>query len=116
MAVYTIERFEVRADSRDLAEQAMHELATYVRAELPGSMWTTYRDVHAPHRFVAITRSEDMIAETRRRDAPGSQAFAAALAPILVGAVDAAQLELVTSSDLAPRHRPGRGGARRRPR
>lgn len=108
MAVYTIARFEVRPDARDQAERAMHEFASYVRKELPDSMWTTYRDPRAPTHYISLIRADDPAADDRHRNAPGTQAFVTALYPLVVGEVEFTQLELVTSSDLAPRHRPGR--------
>lgn len=51
MAVFTIARFEIRPEARDQAERAMHAYASYVRSELPGSMWTAYRDPHAPAHY-----------------------------------------------------------------
>jgi hypothetical protein len=116
MALYHIEQFEVRADARDAAERAMHDYATYVRAELPDSSWTTYRDPHRPTRYMAIMRSTTAVAEERQRSAPGTHAFTTALRDLLAGAVDTAYYELVTSSDLAPRHRERGPGGRRRPR
>jgi len=108
MAVYTIARFEVRSDARDQAERAMHELASYVRKELPDSMWTAYRDPRAPTHYTAFIRADDPGADERHRNAPGTQAFVAMLSPLVVGEVEFTQLELVTSSDLAPRRRTGR--------
>ena len=108
MAVYKTSRFEVRADAREQAERAMHEFAAYVRRELAESMWTVYRDPDLPTRYVAFLRAEHAAAEQRHRDAPGTQAFVAALQPLLVGAFEEAGCELVTSSDLAPRRKPER--------
>lgn len=95
MAVFQLARFEVRPDARDAAERAMHEHATYVRNELPDAMWTTYRDAQYPTRYIAYFRA----------DARAVDAFVAALSPLLVAPADFTELELVTSSDLAPRHR-----------
>ena len=116
MAVFSIARFEVRPEARADAERAIHEFASYVRQELPASSWTTYRDPHAPTRFMALTRADDPAADERHRAAPGTHAFLAALAPLLVGGIDRTEYELVTSSDLARRHHPERRPVRRRPR
>lgn len=107
------ERFEVRADAHEAAERAMHEFAAYVRRELPDSSWTAYRDPASPARYTAFVRADSPAAYERHRSAPGTQAFAAALTPLLVDTIEHADYELVTSSDLAPRHRAERG---RRPR
>jgi len=116
MAVFTIARYEVRPEARADAERAMHEFASYVRRELPASSWTTYREPHDPSRFLSLTRADDVAADERHRNAPGTEAFLAALTPLLSGAIERAEYELVTSSDLAPRHRPERRTGRRRPR
>lgn len=116
MAVFTVARFEVRPEARADAERAIHEFASYVRQELPASSWTTYRDPHAPSHFMALTRADDHAADERHRAAPGTQAFLAAIAPLLVGTISCTEAELVTSSDLARRHRPARRSGRRRPR
>ena len=116
MAMYKLARYVVRADARDEAERAMHELASYVRRELPESSWTTYRDPQAPNHYVSLIRARDAAAEDRYDNAAGTQAFVAALAPILEGKIEYIECELVTSSDLAPRHRERPPGARRRPR
>lgn len=115
MAVFTIARFEIRPDARAAAERAMHALATYVRNELPGSSWTTYRDPHAPTRYIAMTRADDPAADARHHDAPGTRAFFAALGPLLIDDVERSEYELVTSSDLQRRSRSpqARRGARR---
>jgi quinol monooxygenase YgiN len=105
MAVFKIARFEVRPDARDQAERAMHEFASYVRKELPDSAWTTYRDTHSPNHYVSLIRADDPAADERHRNAPGTQAFVDALYPLLVGNVEFADYELVTSSDLARRHK-----------
>jgi quinol monooxygenase YgiN len=105
MAVYKLARFEVRPEAREEAERAMHDFASYVRAELDDSMWTTYRDVDAPNRFVSMIRADNEAADKRHRDAPGTRKFVAALYPLLAGDVEFTQYELVTSSDLAPRPR-----------
>jgi hypothetical protein len=60
----------------------MHDFAAYVRQELPGWTWTVYRDPHDPACYLALIRVEDISADARQRDAPGTQAFAAALAPL----------------------------------
>ena len=98
MAHYALARFELRADQA--AELALHDHASYVRRELPGVMWTAYRDPDAPARYTALVRIEDAKAEAQER-----AAFAAALGPFLVGEVETTVLELVTSSDLQRRHR-----------
>ena len=108
MAVYKTARFAVRPEAREQAERAMHEFASYVRRELADSMWTMYRDPTAPTHYVALSRAASPAAEQQHDSAPGTQAFMAALAPLLVGSIEVTELELVTSSDLAPRHRPAR--------
>jgi len=105
MAVFKIARFQIRADARDEAERAMHAFATYVRTELPGSSWTTYRDPHAPTHYTAMSRADDARADERQRTAPGTQAFTAALSPLLAGEIEITECELVTSSDLQRRRR-----------
>jgi quinol monooxygenase YgiN len=108
MAVFKIARYEVRPDVRLDAERAMHDFATYVRNELPDSSWTTYRDPHAPAHYISLSRADDPAADERQRDAPGTKAFAAALAPLLASAIEVTECELVTSSDLqrrSPRRR-----------
>jgi len=115
MAVFTIGRFEIRPDASDEAERAMHEYASYVRKELPGSSWTAYRDPHAPGHYIAMIRADDATADSRRRDAPGTQAFDAALSMLVIGAVSVNECALVTSSDLQ-RRAPSRPRAPRRAR
>lgn len=105
MAVYTIARFEIRPDALAPAEVAMHAFASYVRAELPGSSWTVYRDPNAPTRFTAFLRTDDAGATERHRGATGTRSFHAALAPLLAGEVETTECALVTSSDLQRRHR-----------
>ncbi|MBS1123556.1 MAG: hypothetical protein H6Q90_5784 [Deltaproteobacteria bacterium] len=106
MAVFKIARYDVRPDAGAQAERAMHEFATYVRKELADSSWTTYRDPHAPTHYVSLLRAETPAADARHRDAPGTQAFLAALEPLLEGKLELTEYELVTSSDLQRRHRP----------
>lgn len=93
----------------------MHELAAYVRNELPGSTWTAYRDPNAPSHYVAFIRADDAAADERHRSAPGTHAFAATLEPLLVGTIEVTECELVTSSDLQrrPPRSPGRRPQRR---
>lgn len=105
MAVYRLARFEVRPEARADAERALHELAAYVRRELPDVMWTTYRDPEVPGRFTTLVRAELPAADDRLRASPGMQALLAALEPLLVAPIEDARCELVTSSDLAPRPR-----------
>jgi quinol monooxygenase YgiN len=105
MAVYWVARFEVRPEAREDAERAMHELASYVRKELPDSMWTAYRDPSSPTHFTCFVRADHPAADERHRKAPGTQAFIAALQPLLVGEIETTYCELVTASDLAPRRR-----------
>ncbi|HSD90944.1 MAG TPA: hypothetical protein VLB44_25645 [Kofleriaceae bacterium] len=102
MPVFMIARFEVRADARTQAEQAMHDLATYVRKELPGVMWSAFRSTD---HYVATMRAENPAALEQYRGAAGTRAFQTALAPLLVGSIDEQPYDLVTSSDLAPRRR-----------
>jgi len=108
MAVYKIARFEIRPEARQEAERAMHEFAMYVRKELPDSMWTTYRDPRAPTHYMSVIRADDPAADERHRKAPGTQKFVEQLYPLVLGLVEFTEYELVTSSDLAPRHKPGR--------
>jgi quinol monooxygenase YgiN len=105
MAVFKVARYEIRPDKCTDAERAMHDLASYVRKELPGSSWTTYRDPHAPAHYLSLSRADDRAADDRHHAAPGVHAFLAALRPLLVGALETTEYELVTSSDLAPRLR-----------
>jgi len=112
MAVFQIARYEIRPDARAEAERAMHEFASYVRKELPDSSWTTYRDPGAPTHYLSLIRAGDPAAHDRHRNAPGTQAFVAALYPLVNGKVELSEYELVTSSDLAPRRRSDRRTAR----
>jgi quinol monooxygenase YgiN len=116
MPVYKLARYVVRPEAREQAERAMHDFASYVRRELPDSSWTTYRDPQQPNHYVSFIRADDPAADDRHRNAPGTQAFVAALYPLVEGTVEFTECELVTSSDLAPRHRERKPGARRRPR
>jgi hypothetical protein len=100
MAVYTIARYEVRSDTRDAAERAMHEHASFVRQNLPAVMWTAYRDPAAPTRYTSLARAEDPASAVRHREA-----LVAALAPHVVGEIEVTGCELVTSSDLQRRRR-----------
>lgn len=106
MAVYQLARYDIRPDAQLDAERAMHEYASYVRAELPDASFTAYRDPAAPSHFIALTRSAHATAEDQRRAATGTRAFDAALAALLERPVEVREYVLVTSSDLAPRHRP----------
>lgn len=103
MAVYSLTRFEVRPDALESIERAMHDYANYVRTELADSTWTVYRDPAVPTRFVCMVRATTPIADDKHRKAPGTQAFLAALTPVLVSSIEDAHMQLVTSSDLAPR-------------
>ena len=108
MAVYQLTRFEVRADANLDVERAMHDLASFVRKELPDSAWTVYRDPDAPSRFCALLRAANRQALGRHGEAAGVRAFEGLLAPVLVGSAEVSEWELVTSSDLAPRPRADR--------
>lgn len=83
----------------------MHDFAAYVRRELPDSSWTVYREAAAPTRYIALLRADTPAAEARFHAAPGTQALLAALSPLVLDPVELATIQLVTSSDLAPRHR-----------
>jgi hypothetical protein len=98
MPVYRLIRFEVRPDARLDAERALHEHASYVRASLPKTIWTTYRT--APTRFVTYVRSNDPADGSK-----ASRALFAALEPLVVGPIEDSECELVTSSDLQRRHK-----------
>src|ERR1043166_7938186 len=95
MPMYTLTRYEVRAEARDMAARAMHEHASFVRRELPDVSWTVYRDPAAPTLYTALVRSDDRAAGERHR-----KMFAAAFASSLVGDAEVSAAELVTSSDL----------------
>jgi quinol monooxygenase YgiN len=105
MPVFTVARFEVRPEAREQAERAMHEFATYVRTELDDSSWTTYRDPKAPAKYMSLIVADSPAAVDRHRNAAGTQAFVAALYPLLVGEIEFTHYDLVTSSDLGRRHR-----------
>lgn len=92
--MFTIARYAIRPEVRADAERAMHEFASHVRQELPDSAWVTYR---APTHYVSLLKSNDPVTDARR--------FEAAIAPFLAGDIERTPYELVTSSDLAPRHR-----------
>ena len=98
MAVYKLARFAVREDAQSVAERAMHDFASYVRNNLPGYQWTTYRETGGPARYVALIRVGDPA-----EDGVASKAFDKALGPHLDGPPELTEWELVTSSDLAPR-------------
>jgi quinol monooxygenase YgiN len=106
MAVYKVAHYRIRPDARDSAERILHDLASYVRKELPDVMWTTYRDRANPTKLISIARAETPAAEERYTAAPGTQAFAAALGALVDGEIEISEYEMVTSSDLAPRHKP----------
>ena len=105
MPFHKLLRFAVRPEARTDVERAMHELATYVRTELPRSGWTVYRDPQMPGRYFAFNRVDDPKADVRQHDAPGTKTFTAALEPLLTSAIELTECELVTSSDLQRRHR-----------
>jgi quinol monooxygenase YgiN len=113
MAVVQIARFEVRPDAREAAERAMHELAAYVRRELPDASWTASRDAHAPTRYLAAVIAQSPAAAERARNAAGMRAFIGTLEPLPIGELELTDCELVTSSDLQRRSRPDRAGRRR---
>ncbi len=105
MANYRLTRYSVQPTQTLDAERAMHAYASYVRAELPGSMWTVYRDRDRPHAYLALARVEDARADEQERASPGLAALRAALDPLLTSPPEIADYDLVTSSDLAPRLR-----------
>src|SRR5262245_6056042 len=105
MPVFTLARFQVRPEAREQAERAMHEFAAYVRKDLEDSSWTTYRDPKSPTHYMSLIIADSPAAEQRHREAPGTKVFVDALYPLVVGEVEFTQYELVTSSDLARRHR-----------
>jgi quinol monooxygenase YgiN len=105
MPVFKLARFQVRPEAREQAERAMHEFATYVRKELDDSSWTTYRDPKSPTHYLSLIIADSPAADDRHRNAPGTKAFVDALYPLLVGDVEFTQYDLVTSSDLARRHK-----------
>jgi hypothetical protein len=86
-------RFEIRADARDPAERALHDLASRVRAKGPDTFFTAWREAGAL-RYLALIR-EDEAGE-----------LATAVAPHVAGEVELTRHELVTSTDLGRRHRP----------
>ena len=94
MAVFKVARFAVRPARRDDAERALHEFAAEIRKD-PDSMWTTYRDTSAPSQYIAFLRAASKAVDV----------FPPALSPFVVGAPEVIDYELVTSSDLAARHR-----------
>jgi len=110
MPASTITRYQVRADARDEAERLMRAHADAVRATQPDASWSVYRDRRAPTTYVAVAHAVGPDAATRQQAA--QEAFRSALAPLLDGAIDERELELVTSSDLQRRFR----GPTRRPR
>jgi quinol monooxygenase YgiN len=112
MAIQKIARFTVRRDAREAAERAMHEYADYVRKELPDTTWTTFRDPHTPGLYIAMSRADNAATDERHQAAPGTQAFRAALDPLLVGPFELTDCELVTSSDLQRRFEPKRASRR----
>ena len=83
-----VARFEVRADARLPAEQILHDFAARVRAD-PDVHWHAWREP-GTNRYLALGNAEG---------------FADALAPHLAGEVTYTPYELVTSTDLARRHR-----------
>ena len=97
MAVYQIAHFDAKPDAVNDLERTLHDHASFVRQQLPGTYFTVYRDAATPTRYLAVTRSE--------KPTPELAAFAQALAPYLAGAIASSEYQLVTSSDLAPRHR-----------
>ena len=105
MPVFKLARFQVKPEAREQAERAMHEFASYVRTELDDSSWTTYRDPKSPTQYLSLIIADSPAADDRHRNAPGTKAFVDALYPLLVGDVEFTQYELVTSSDLARRHK-----------
>lgn len=109
MAVYTLATFEVRPESREHAERAMHDFASFVRTQLADSVNTTYRDAAAPGRYVSMIRADDEAADARHM-----KAFSDALSGVVVGKIDFMRCALVTSSDLAPRPASGRRIQKRR--
>lgn len=118
MAVFRLAHFEIQPARRAEAEQAMHAFASAVRAALPGATWAAYRDPAAPARYVALSRADSGAVDDQLQAAPATRAFRGALGGMVVGPIEDTTWDLVTSSDLAPRHRPERRSpaARRRPR
>src|SRR5437764_942324 len=95
MIALRLARFAVRAEAREPAERAMHELATRVRATLPNTNLSIYRS--EPLHYLAVIRSEEHTGEVA--------ALTGAMAPFLDGRLEVTDCELVTSSDLHRRHR-----------
>jgi hypothetical protein len=86
-------RFEIRADARDPAERALHDLASRVRAKGPETMFTAWREAGAT-RYLALIREDE------------ADDLAKVLAPYIAGELTLTRHELVTSTDLGRRHRP----------
>jgi hypothetical protein len=100
VAVYSLVRFAVRTEAREVVERALHDHASFVRRELAAVTWTAYRDPQAPLHYTALVRSEDRLASQREREA-----FVTTITPYLDGDLVLEGCELVTSSDLGRRHR-----------
>jgi hypothetical protein len=86
-------RFEIRPDARDLAERALHDLASRVRAKGPDTFFTAWREA-GETRYLALIREDE------------ADELARAIAPFVTGDVALTRHELVTSTDLGRRHRP----------
>src|SRR5256885_17252512 len=69
MPIFKIARYEIRPEARAQVERAIHEFAAYVRAELPDSTWTTYRETHDRNRYISIITAASAAADERHRGA-----------------------------------------------
>lgn len=108
MAVFEIALFKVRNDAHLDAERAMHAFATFVRTELPQAAWNAYRDAQDPGTYIAVSRADSPAAGEAVHASAGARTFTAAIEPLLVGEIERSEYQLVTSSDLARRHKPAR--------
>jgi hypothetical protein len=89
MPPFRVARFEIREDARLPAEQALHDFASRTRRDQPDATWTSFREA-GTGRYLAIGTAEG---------------FADALAPYLASDVIYTTYELVTSTDLARKHK-----------
>jgi quinol monooxygenase YgiN len=98
MPIFKIARYEIRPEARAQVERAIDEFAAYVRAELPDSTWTTYRETHDRNRYISIITAETAAADERHRTAAGTVRFVEALYPNVVGNVEFTDYELAADS------------------
>jgi quinol monooxygenase YgiN len=99
MLVFMTARFNVKPESREKCEAAIHEFIDYIKANEPGTLrYTSLQQADDPNAFMHFFIFQDAAAREKHANSEGVNHFTSALYPETLAPVEFTEYTVVAST------------------